>query len=148
MFFFGGGVLFCLFWVQMNVGFWEWSPVPSHSLVLKANQTHTFWYLDFIINQWSEGTQSCLTLVDSLPGSSIYGIFQASVLEWAAVSFSRGSSQTRDWTRLSCIADRCFTEFFLTVSKVLSQDVVFPCGQLGRQRQEKRGLGEKVKWQA
>ena len=32
----------------------------------------------------------------SLPGSSVHGIFQAIVLEWIAISFSRGSSQTRD----------------------------------------------------
>ena len=40
--------------------------------------------------------QSCLTLCDpidrSLPGSSVHGIFQARVLEWVAISFSRGSS--------------------------------------------------------
>ena len=32
----------------------------------------------------------------SLPGSSVHGIFQAIVLEWVAIFFSRGSSQTRD----------------------------------------------------
>ena len=41
-------------------------------------------------------TQSCLTLCDpmdcSLPGSSVHGIFQARILEWVAISFSRGSS--------------------------------------------------------
>ena len=40
--------------------------------------------------------QSCWTLCDpmdcSLPGSSIHGIFQARILEWVAISFSRGSS--------------------------------------------------------
>ena len=45
----------------------------------------------------------------SLPGSAVYGIFQARILEWAAISFSRGSSQPKDWTQVSCIADRCFT---------------------------------------
>ena len=58
-------------------------------------------------------TQSCQTLCDpvdcSLPGSSVREIFQARVLEWVAISFSRGSSWLRDWTRISCIADRCFT---------------------------------------
>ena len=48
----------------------------------------------------SEVAQSCLTLCDpmdcSLPGSSVPGIFQARVLEWGAVSFSRGSIQLRD----------------------------------------------------
>ena len=33
---------------------------------------------------------------------------QARTLEWAAISFSRGSSQPRDWSRVSCIADRHF----------------------------------------
>ena len=40
--------------------------------------------------------QSCPTLCDpmdcSLPHSSVHGIFQARVLEWVAISFSRGSS--------------------------------------------------------
>ena len=41
----------------------------------------------------SEVTQSCLTLSDpmdcSLPGSSVHGIFQARILEWGAIAFSR-----------------------------------------------------------
>ena len=37
----------------------------------------------------------------SLPGSSVHGIFQARILEWVAISCSRGSSQPRDWTRVS-----------------------------------------------
>ena len=45
----------------------------------------------------------------SLPGSSIHGIFQAKVLERVAISFSRGSSQPRDQTWVSCTAGRCFT---------------------------------------
>ena len=45
----------------------------------------------------------------SLPGSSIHGIFQAIVLQWVAISFSRGSSWPRDRTRVSHIVDRCFT---------------------------------------
>ena len=61
----------------------------------------------------SEVAQSCQTLCDpkdgNLPGSEVHGIFQARILEWAAISFSRGSSQPRDRTRVSCIADRSFT---------------------------------------
>ena len=37
------------------------------------------------------------------------GFFQARVLEWVAISFSRGSSWPRDWALVSCIACRCFT---------------------------------------
>ena len=44
----------------------------------------------------------------SPPGSSVHGILQARVLEWVAISFSRGSSQPRDRTRVSCIAGRRF----------------------------------------
>ena len=44
----------------------------------------------------------------SLSGSSVHQIFQARVLEWVAVSFSRGSSQPRDLNRVSCIAGRGF----------------------------------------
>ena len=45
----------------------------------------------------------------SLPASSIYGIFQARVLEWVAISFSRGSSWPRDQTPIYLTAGRCFT---------------------------------------
>ena len=38
----------------------------------------------------------------SPPGSSVYGIFQARMLEWVAISFSRGFSQPRDQTHVSC----------------------------------------------
>ena len=58
-------------------------------------------------------TQSCLTLCDpvdcSPPGSSVHGVFQARVLEWVAIAFSRGSSRSRDQTQVSRIAGRCFT---------------------------------------
>ena len=37
----------------------------------------------------------------SPPGSSIHGVLQARILEWVAVSFSRGSSQPRDLTQVS-----------------------------------------------
>ena len=64
-------------------------------------------------NKQREVAQSCPTLCDpmdcSLPGSSVHGIFQAIVLEWVAISFSKGSSQPRDRTRVSCIVDRRFT---------------------------------------
>ena len=40
----------------------------------------------------------------SPPGSSVFGIFQARILEWVAIPCSRGSSLPRDWTHISCIA--------------------------------------------
>ena len=60
----------------------------------------------------SEVAQSCLTLCDSVdcrpPGSCIHGISQARILEWVAISFSRGSSRPKDQTRVSRIAGRHF----------------------------------------
>ena len=61
----------------------------------------------------SEVIQSCLTLCDpmdcSLSGSSVHEIFQARVLEWIAISFSRGSPRPRKRTRVFRIAGRRFT---------------------------------------
>ena len=58
-------------------------------------------------------TQSCLTLCNSMDysplGSSVHRSFQARILEWVAIPFSRGSSWPRDQTRVSCIAGRFFT---------------------------------------
>ena len=68
-------------------------------------------------NSWSEVAQLCPTLCNpmdcSLQGSSFHGIFQARVLEWVAISFSRGSSQPRDQTQVSRIIGRCFIPFEL-----------------------------------
>ena len=70
-------------------------------------------YLHYFHHSLSEVAQSCPTLCNpmdcSLPGSSVHGIFQARVLEWAAISLARGSSQPRNWTQVSCIAGSCFT---------------------------------------
>ena len=58
-------------------------------------------------------TQLCPTVSNpmdcSLPGSSVHEILQEKILEWVAISFSRGSSRPRDRTWVSCIAGRCFT---------------------------------------
>ena len=58
-------------------------------------------------------TQSRPTLWDhmdySLPGSSVSGILQARIPEWVTIPFSRGSSQPRNRTGVSCIAGRFFT---------------------------------------
>ena len=68
---------------------------------------------DMKVTSESEVAQSSPTLCDpmdcSLPGASVQGIFQARVLEWVPISFSRGSSWLRDWTLVSCIAGRHFT---------------------------------------
>ena len=60
-------------------------------------------------------TQSCLTLCDptdcSLHGSSIGVVFQARILKWVAIFYSRGSSWPRDRTCISCVS--CFGRWIL-----------------------------------
>ena len=57
--------------------------------------------------------KSCPPLCDPMdcspPGSSVHRILQTGVLEWVAISFSRGSSWPRDITRFSCLVGRRFT---------------------------------------
>ena len=59
-------------------------------------------------------TKSCLTLVTpwtvAHQAPLSMGFFQARILEWIAISFSRGSSRPRNQTRVSCIAGRFFTD--------------------------------------
>ena len=97
--------------------YWSGKPFPSsedlpdsgskpRSLALPANS------LPSQSESESEVAQLCPTLCDSVdcspPGSSVHGILQARILEWVAISFSRGSSQPRDQTRVSCIVGGCF----------------------------------------
>ena len=71
-------------------------------------------YSDLTLKLKSENevAQSCLTLCDPMdctpPGTSVHEIFQARILEWVAISFSRGSSQPRDQIQVSCIGGRRF----------------------------------------
>ena len=49
---------------------------------------------------------NCSVMSDCNPlGSSVHGILQARILEWIGIPFSRGSSQPRDWTQVTCTAD-------------------------------------------
>ena len=75
-----------------------------------SRQEYSLCTIKFSVN--SEVTQLCPTLCDpadcSPPSSSFHGILQARILEWVAISFSRGSSLPRDGTQVSRIASRCF----------------------------------------
>ena len=61
-------------------------------------------------------TQSCPALCNpmacSFPGSPVHRVFQARILEWVAIPFSRGSSQPRDQTQVCCIASKILYHLF------------------------------------
>ena len=71
----------------------------------------------WVSSQWSTVlclvAQLCLTVCDPMdcspPGSSVHGTLQAGILEWVAIPSSRGSSQPRDQSQVSCTAGRFFT---------------------------------------
>ena len=90
------------------------SPRVGHDWSNLTHSTYIIWYYSFNVTCVCvcEVIQLCLTLCDpvdcSPPGSSVHGSLQARILEWIAISFSRGSTQPRDRTRVSCIAGRRF----------------------------------------
>ena len=79
----------------------------------KVRQTVSVMIGQFWIKVKVKVTQFCPTLCNpmycSLPGSSVCGILQASILEWVVIPFSRASSQPRDQMGVSCIAGGFFT---------------------------------------
>ena len=67
--------------------------------------------LEHFLTPWNEWSRSVVSdfcdPVDCSPQrSSVHGIFQARVLERVAISFSKGSSQPRDWTQVSQIVSQ------------------------------------------
>ena len=90
---------------------WSLSPVQCHEPPFIVHQALYLSDLDMCEVKWSEVAQLCLILcypMDcSLPGSSLHGILLARVLEWVAISFSRGASRPRDRTQVSRIPGRC-----------------------------------------
>ena len=77
------------------------------ALISGVQQNYAYTY------EHAQSLQSCLTLHDlmycSPPGSSVLGTLQAKILEWVTVPFSRGFSQPRNQTQVSCVAVRLFT---------------------------------------
>ena len=82
----------------------------SHTHTHTHTHTHILGYLGVWLC-----AQSCLILCNPMdcspPGFSVSGIFQAGVLEWVSISFSRGSSRPRNWTCVSCVS--CFGRWVL-----------------------------------
>ena len=76
-------------------------------------------------------TQLCPALCDTMD-CTVLGILQARTLEWVAYTFSSGSSHPRNWTRLSCLAGRFFTNLAIreTPLHIFSSVESLSCVQL------------------
>ena len=90
-------------------------PALGPALIKDRPRKWLLWLI-WLLCACAKSLQSCLTLCNpvdwSPPGSSVHGILQAWILEWVAISFSRGSFQSKDWTHISCgscVAGRFFT---------------------------------------
>ena len=105
-----------------------WRSIFQNSRVFECSTPTTVVVVSIVL--CGSVTKSSPILCDpmdcSLPGSSVYGIFQARVLEWVTISFSRRSSQPRDQTHVSCLAGRFFTteppgkpNYFSTLIQIL-----------------------------
>ena len=81
----------------------------------------------------------CDPLDYSLSGSSVHGSLQARILERVVISFSRWSSQPRNWNRVSCIAGRFFTNWAMRENQYAVTPPNYLCCQL-------RGPKMKLKW--
>ena len=87
------------------------------SMVTRGDAYHPWLhFIDKVSGDWSacvhvESLQYCPTLCDPMicipPGSSVHGISQAGILEWVAISYSRGFSRPRDQTCVSYISCIC-----------------------------------------
>ena len=62
---------------------------------------------DIVTHRAPSAAGSCPSLCDptdcSPSASSVHGIFQAKIMEWVAVSYSRESARPRDWIHVSCL---------------------------------------------
>ena len=67
-------------------------------------------------------TQSCPTLCNPMD-YTVHGILQVRILEWAAIPYSRGSSQPRDWTQVSYIAGGFFTRWATREAQNISAEI-------------------------
>ena len=125
-----------------------WVLIHCGSLWVVTGKLVPIWWIHTSVKWKVLVTQLCPTLWDpdmdcSPPSSSVHRISQARILECAAIPFSRGSFQTRDWTQVSCIAGRFFTIWatreathtFITVAYIFIQQGSWPSG-----------LGEMLSW--
>ena len=110
--------------MEFEPGMWKWlknkvlraSWLSLSVDLLREGDKHHMWGIKRISSffpkpfhlKWK--SLSCVWIFVTPPWT-VHGILQTRILEWVAFPFSRGSSQPRDWTQVSCIAGRFFTSW-------------------------------------
>ena len=97
---------------------WPYHPKVTEGTVLRLNSPRVRQVASSSVpwpqERYARSLQSCPTLCDPMdcspPGSSVHGVLQARTLEWIAMPSSRGSSQLRYQTCISCIAGKFFAD--------------------------------------
>ena len=101
---------------------WTAREIPKTNLL--------FWGFTMLRESESVSHSVCPTLCDPIhcspPGSSVYGILQARILEWVAIPFSWGSSQPRDQTQVSINCRRIIYQLSHKESPRILEWVVYP----------------------
>ena len=105
------------------------------SPLLSADSTSAIAMITSLPCMCARSLQSCPALCNPMdcspPGSSVHDILQASILEWVAISLSRGSSWPRDGTHVSWIAGRFFTIGALRKAHLLTLSLLYFKGSKG-----------------
>ena len=96
-------------WILMHIEKSVLIPIPKNSSTKECANHRTIALISIAskkvkvkVSQW------CPTLSDPMD-YAVRGILQVRILDWVTFTLCRVSSQSRDWSQVSCIADRFFT---------------------------------------
>ena len=97
-------IVFCMCWLNIHINYLSY-PLGWIGNLLWMRKLKQMSCLHHTHTQKCMHAQLYPTLCNPMhyspPRSSVHGIFQARILEWVAISSSRGSSWPRDWTHVS-----------------------------------------------
>ena len=134
----------CILFVQLNLKSVLWFRQGSWNLTLWRLPAQSLSHVQPFVTPWT---------VAFPPGSSVHGIFQVRILKWVSISYSRGSSWSRDRTHISCTGrwilylcawetPRILASYACVLSHSVMSDPLWPHGrpQLSRKRRNSDSL--------
>ena len=113
------------YWRNTNQNYNE---VSSHTNQNESESVKSLRRVQLFVTPWTAAP----------PGSSVDSILQARILEWEAISFSRESSQSRDWTQVSHITGTFFTNGFTREATPIRMAIIKKLQTINADHVEKR----------